>query len=79
MDFLFPEMVYQNAFSVSFIAATGCYNTFPDLFQSRPYLQALSGKYLHQGCGNTMPDLSDLVPFHSGQVKNFYLLVLGHV
>ena len=21
-----------------------------------------------QGCGNTMPDLSDLVPFHSGQV-----------
>ena len=32
------------------------------------------------GCGNTMPDLSDLVPFHSGQVeKNFYLLVLGQV
>ena len=26
-----------------------------------------------------MPDLSDLVPFHSGQVENFYLLVLGHV
>ena len=26
-----------------------------------------------------MPDLSDLVPFHSGQVKNFYLLVLGQV
>ena len=25
-----------------------------------------------QGCGNTMPDLSDLVPFHSGQVRNFY-------
>ena len=32
-----------------------------------------------QGCGNTMPDLSDLVPFHSGQVENFYLLVIGHV
>ena len=26
-----------------------------------------------QGCGNSMPDL---VPFHSGQVRNFYLLVL---
>ena len=26
-----------------------------------------------------MPDLSDQVPFHSGQVKNFYLLVLGQV
>ena len=28
-----------------------------------------------QGCGNTMPDLSDLVPFHSGQVgqvQNLY-------
>ena len=24
-----------------------------------------------------MPDLSDLVPFHSGQVENFNLLVLG--
>ena len=33
----------------------------------------------HQGCGNTMPDLSDLVQFHSGQVENFYLLVLGQV
>ena len=32
-----------------------------------------------QGCGNTMPDLSDLVQFHSGQVENFYLLVLGQV
>ena len=32
-----------------------------------------------QGCGNTLPDLSDLVPFHSGQVENFYLLVLGQV
>ena len=29
-----------------------------------------------QGCGNTMPDLSDQVPFHSGQVENFLLLVL---
>ena len=33
----------------------------------------------NQGCGNTMPDLSDQVPFHSGQVENFYLLVLGQV
>ena len=32
-----------------------------------------------QGCGNTMPDSSDLVPFHSGQVENFFLLVLGQV
>ena len=32
-------------------------------------------KLLNQGCGNAMPDLSDLVPFHSGQVENFYLLV----
>ena len=26
-----------------------------------------------------MPDLSDLVPFHSGQVRNFCLLVPGRV
>ena len=26
-----------------------------------------------------MPHLSDLVPFHSVQVENFYLLVLGQV
>ena len=26
-----------------------------------------------------MPDLSDLVPFHSGQVENFNILVLGQV
>ena len=32
-----------------------------------------------QGCGNTMPDFSNLVPFHSGQVDNFNLLVLGQV
>ena len=32
-------------------------------------------KYLNHGCGNTMPDLSDLVPVHSGQVRNLYLLV----
>ena len=31
------------------------------------------------GYGNTMPNLSNLVPFHSGQVENFYLLVLGQV
>ena len=36
-------------------------------------------KQIKQGCGNTMPDLSDLVPFHSGQVENFNLLVLGQV
>ena len=24
-----------------------------------------------------MPDLSNLVPFHSGQVRDFYLLVKG--
>ena len=35
--------------------------------------------YKKQDCGNTMPDLSDLVPIHSGQVENFYLLVLGQV
>ena len=33
----------------------------------------------NQGCGNTMPDLSNLVPFHSGQVENFNLLVPGQV
>ena len=32
-----------------------------------------------QGCGNATLDLSDLVPFHSGQVINFYFLVLGQV
>ena len=26
-----------------------------------------------------MPDLSDLVPFHSGQVRNFNLFGLGQV
>ena len=36
-------------------------------------------KIVKQGCGNTMPDLSDLVSFHSGQVENFDLLVLGQV
>ena len=34
---------------------------------------------INQGCGNTMHDLSDQVPFHSGQVENFYLLVVGQV
>ena len=34
---------------------------------------------IEQGCGNTMPDLSDLVPFHSGQVEISNLLVLGQV
>ena len=50
-----------------------------------PYQCDICGKkfdrvgILKQGCGNTMPDLSDLVPFRSGQVENFYLLVLGQV
>ena len=35
--------------------------------------------HLNQGCGNTMTDLSDLILFHSGQVENFNLLVLGQV
>ena len=35
--------------------------------------------YCDQSCGNTMPDLSDLVLFHSGQVENLNLLVLGQV
>ena len=39
----------------------------------------MSNKHKHQGCGNTMPDLSELVPFHSGQVENFNLLVLAQV
>ena len=26
-----------------------------------------------------MPDLTNLLPFHSGKVENFYLLVLGQV
>ena len=34
---------------------------------------------VRQGCGNTMPDLSDLVPFHSGQVEIFNLLAHGQV
>ena len=42
------------------------------------YQQLKQYDYL-QGCGNTMPNLSDLVPFHSGQVENFNLLVLGQV
>ena len=32
-----------------------------------------------QECGNTMLDLSDMVPIHSGLVKNYYLVVLGQV
>ena len=40
---------------------------------------AISAVCKYQGCGNTMPDLSNLVQFHSGQVENFYLLVLGQV
>ena len=42
-------------------------------------VKILTSEMLDQGCGNTMPDLSDLVPFHSGQVENFHLLVLGQV
>ena len=35
--------------------------------------------FTYQGCGNTMPDLSDLVPFHLGQVENSSLLVFEQV
>ena len=35
--------------------------------------------FITQERGNTMPDLSNLVPFHLGHVRNFYLLVLGQV
>ena len=53
----------------------------PHRFQSiyMDYVSTVVKKTSVQGCGNTMPDLSDLVSFHSGQVKNFYLLVLGQV
>ena len=30
-----------------------------------------------QGCGNTMLDLSDLVPFHPGQVKQILFTCRG--
>ena len=47
---------------------------------SEPYLAySLREESQIQGCGNTMPDLSDQVPFHSGQMEIFYLLVLGQV
>ena len=43
----------------------------------------LSSLCIDQGCGieirNAMPDLSDLVQFHSWQVRNFLLLVLCQV
>ena len=35
-----------------------------------------SQSVLNQGCGNAIPDLSDLVPFHSGQVENFYFILV---
>ena len=38
-----------------------------------------SKERVQQGCGNTIPNLSDLVPFRSGQVENFNLLVPGQV
>ena len=35
--------------------------------------------YLHRGVGiRIMPNFSDLVPFHSGQVRDFYCLVQVH-
>ena len=34
-------------------------------------LSLLAYNTLNKGCGNAMPDLSNLVPFHSGQVENF--------
>ena len=58
-----------------------CNNKWPFYTGSRKFLfnQCLISVSLAQGCGNTMPHLSDLVPFHSGQVENYYLLVLGQV
>ena len=58
--------------------------TFPCLTFSPQSLSAyLSActflKPILQRCGNALSDLSDLVQFHSGQVKNFYLLVLPQV
>ena len=49
-------------------------------FSIKTYVVGTQKKLLNeQGCGKTMPDLSDLVPFHSGQVENFNLHVLGLV
>ena len=52
---------------------------FEKLFQEVIVKQSGSKLFAKQCCGNTMPDLSDLVPFHSGKVENFNLLVLGQV
>ena len=46
---------------------------------NKVYRRNATRSVIMQGCGNTMPDLSDLVPFHSGRVENFNLLVLGQV
>ena len=56
--------------------------TVPCILVSEPLVKLNKNfglKIVNQGCGNTMPGLSDLVPFHSGQVENFNLLVLGQV
>ena len=47
----------------------------PVFLTDQDIMEAIIGDIV-QGCGNTMPDL---VPFHSGQVDNFNLLVLGQV
>ena len=43
------------------------------IFQMHFFLGALRVRIVLYR-GNTKPDLSDLVPFHSGQARNFYLL-----
>ena len=52
---------------------------FQEDYQIVNVKQSGSKQLAKQGCGNTMPDLFDLVPFHSGKVENFNLIVLGQV
>ena len=70
---MYPECNWFNTLTFTKVVCTLQY----ELFLTLCLLVSLS--HFIQGCGNTMPDLFDLVPFHSGQVKNFYLLVLGQV
>ena len=63
----------------SIIILTFCMQTDNFIFVKLVHYISFINAYGMQGCGNTMPDLSHLVPFHSGQVENFYLLVLGQV
>ena len=61
-----------------YIYPTPVYKFLCMIYQSF-YNYILNDFICMQGCGNTMPDLSDMVPFYSGQVENFYLLVIGQV